>query len=73
MHLKLGYYQLKKKTVIKCKPSGNHKVKAYNKHIREKEKGIKEYHYIKSSNHKGREQKRMNKTKQKNYKTKENH
>lgn len=41
-----------------CEPSGKHKPKTYNRYTENKEKGIQKLHEIKSSNHKGGEQKK---------------
>lgn len=39
---------------VLCKPHGKHKAKIYNRCTKEKEKGIKAYHYGKSSIYQGR-------------------
>lgn len=49
---------------VLCKCRGNHKGKTSSRHTKDKEEGVKAYHYEKSSNQKGRQQERKKGTKE---------
>lgn len=64
--MKLNSNQLKIKSsmYVLYKPHNNHRAKAYNRFIKDKEKWIKVYHYGKSPNYKERYQERKKETKE---------